>query len=32
MRANGRNFSLQPHLGLARPASWLPFSGATITT
>jgi hypothetical protein len=32
MRANGRDFSLQPHLGLARPAVWLPSSGATITT
>jgi hypothetical protein len=32
MRSNGRDFSLQPHLGLARPATWLPSSGATITT
>ncbi|MFO1144053.1 MAG: DUF2793 domain-containing protein [Amaricoccus sp.] len=32
MRANGRDFALQPHLGLARPANWLPSSGATITT
>ena len=24
MRANGRDFSPQPHLGLARPAVWLP--------
>jgi Protein of unknown function (DUF2793) len=32
MRPNGRDFSLQPHLGLARPATWLPSSGATITT
>jgi hypothetical protein len=32
MRPNGRDFSLQPHLGLARPALWLPSSGATITT
>jgi hypothetical protein len=32
MRANRRDFSLQPHLGLARPAMWLPSSGATITT
>ena len=32
MRANGRDFSLQPHLGLARTANWLPSSGATITT
>jgi hypothetical protein len=32
MRPNGRDFSLQPHLGLARPANWLPSSGATITT
>ena len=32
MRAPGRDFSLQPHLGLARPANWLPSSGATITT
>jgi hypothetical protein len=32
MRSNGRDFSLQPHLGLARPANWLPSSGATITT
>jgi hypothetical protein len=32
MRANGRDFSLQPHLGLVRPANWLPSSGATITT
>jgi hypothetical protein len=30
MRSNGRGFSLQPHLGLARPATWLPSSGATI--
>jgi hypothetical protein len=32
MRSNGRDFSLQPHLGLARLAVWLPSSGATITT
>ena len=32
MRANGRDFSLQPHLGLARTANWLPSSGATVTT
>jgi flagellin-like hook-associated protein FlgL len=32
MRSNGRDFSLQPHLGLTRPANWLPSSGATITT
>ena len=32
MRANGRDFSLQPHLGLVRPAVWLPSSGATIVT
>ena len=32
MRPNGRDFSLQPHLGLARTANWLPSSGATITT
>ena len=32
MRPNGRDFSLQPHLGLARPAIWLPSSGATITS
>ena len=32
MRSNGRDFSLQPHLGLARPANWLPSSGATIAT
>jgi hypothetical protein len=32
MRSNGRDFSLQPHLRLARPAMWLPSSGATITT
>ena len=32
MRPNGRDFSLQPHLGLARPANWLPSSGATVTT
>jgi hypothetical protein len=32
MRPTGREFSLQPHLGLARPANWLPSSGATITT
>ena len=32
MRANVRDFSLQPHLGLARTANWLPSSGATITT
>jgi hypothetical protein len=32
MRPTGREFSLQPHLGLARPATWLPSSGATITT
>ena len=32
MRPNGRDFSLQPHLGLARAANWLPSSGATITT
>ena len=32
MRSNGRDFSLQPHLGLARTANWLPSSGATITT
>jgi hypothetical protein len=31
MRPNGRDFSLQPHLGLARPATWLP-SSETITT
>jgi hypothetical protein len=31
MRSNGREFSLQPHLGLARLANWLPSSGATIT-
>jgi hypothetical protein len=31
MRSNGRDFSPQPHLGLARPAMWLPSSGATIT-
>ena len=28
MRPNGREFSLQPHLGLARTANWLPSSGA----
>jgi flagellin-like hook-associated protein FlgL len=32
MRPTGREFSLQPHLGLARPANWLPSSGATVTT
>jgi hypothetical protein len=32
MRSNGRDFSLQPHLGLVRPAVWLPSSGATTTT
>ena len=32
MRSTGREFSLRPHLGLARPANWLPSSGATITT
>ncbi len=32
MRSNGRDFSLPPHLGLARPANRLPSSGATITT
>jgi hypothetical protein len=32
MRPTGREFALQPHLGLARPANWLPSSGATITT
>ena len=32
MRSNGRDFSLQPHLGLTRPAMWLPSSGATLTT
>ena len=30
MRSNGRDFSLQPHLGLVRTATWLPSSGATI--
>jgi hypothetical protein len=30
MRPNGRDFSLQPHLGLVRTATWLPSSGATI--
>ncbi len=32
MRPTGREFSLQPHLGPARPANWLPSSGATVTT
>jgi hypothetical protein len=32
MRPTGRYFSLQPHVGLARTANWLPSSGATITT
>ena len=32
MRANGRDFSLQPHLGLARTANWLPSSATTVTT
>lgn len=32
MRPSGREASLQPHLGLARTATWLPSSGATITT
>ena len=32
MRPTGREFSLQPHLGLARPATWQPSSGATVTT
>jgi len=30
MRPNSRDFSLQPHLGLVRTATWLPSSGATI--
>jgi len=32
MRPNGRDFPLQPHLGLNRVATWSPSSGATITT
>ena len=32
MRPSGRDISLQPHLGLARTANWLPSSGATVTT
>jgi hypothetical protein len=30
MRSNGRDFSLQPHLGQVRTATWLPSWGATI--
>ena len=31
MRSNGRDFSLQPHTGLARTANWAPSAGTTIT-
>ena len=32
MRPTGRDFPLQPHVGITRTANWAPSSGATIST
>ena len=32
MRPSGRDFPLQPHVGITRIANWAPSSGATIST